>query len=551
MPVVPRVSEAMVCLVLASAPSASAKVSSPCLVSPPRLMVCMWPYFNIVKLAVLHSSCLESSGLPATSAATKHPISQLKHPLVLPPSRGQHLTAPTSTAGHSPMHCLVHLGIATLIACQPQPKRAIRGTRQQWEGWDPPPSHDAHLASREAPNDTNDDPAASPVFHEPAASDACAGISADPHVSMPQLASRVVAYPSQTCTAVAAAAVQVGDCGRFSTLPNSSEQSPASNSSQHQTFPVFVKTPKTLVIHARRTDTATDILSKIQDKEGILFDRLQFGGARIPLEKTLADLGVVRDATLHAFVDLKGGGSFFLSRAEDSGDGSPGQQSSPPRVQASPPMRTICCGTAGCTNPTPYRCGTCQLQRYCSREHQVLDGSRHEGECRAGVCNSDGSINATSHNNMQQWMPSQRPDRGWAYAEDAANPAAPLAAFTPAAPNGCDDPSHLRLEDEDGPLTRLPSPVVAAGLWRPVTHADLPFIVGRHVRLRTQPVVNGVVIDRGDDRFYRLHIGGHGWHFAGDLDVYVPHNGSDPSALVAARAEHDGCKDPASIHRVD
>ena len=524
----------MTCVVLVSASSASGKASSPCLASLPGVTVITWPFLNVVKLAVLHSSGLESSDLPVVLAATAHFTS--KRELLPDIPLGHPWAVSTSAAGHLPMYCLALLGIAALIASPGQPTltRAIRGMKQRWAAWDPPTARGAHPAGREATNDTNDIPAAHPIIHKLDAGGTSAYITAGRK------------EPTRTCANAAAASG--GAIGILSTLPDTVVQSPVSGSAQRPTYPILVKTPKTLAIHVCRTDTVTDILRKIQDREGILFDRLQLGSVRLPLEQPLADLGVVRDVTLHAFIDLKGGGS-FMSTVQDSGDGSADQHALPPRVQSTSPSQPNSCGAAACTNPTPFRCNACQLQWYCSREHQALDWSRHEAECLA-LC--DPSRNVPYRHNMPQSMSPQGRGRGWAYSEAAANPAAPPAAraltLNPAAPHGCGDPVRLRLEDEDGPLTRLPALVVEAGLWRPVTHADLPFIVGRRVRLRAQPVISGVVVNRGDDRFFRLLIGIHGWHFAGDLDVYVLRNGD---GHVAVRAEPDGCEDPTPVHEDD
>ena len=99
------------------------------------------------------------------------------------------------------------------------------------------------------------------------------------------------------------------------------------------------------------------------------------------------------------------------------------------------------------------------------------------------------------------------------------------------------------------PLELASDPVEVARLWRPVTHADLPSIIGRRVRRRDQPAVEGVVIERDNEGLFSLHVRGHGWHQVAELDLYDTEGAMVqmppvPDAGVRAPAEAGGLDGP-------
>ena len=149
----------------------------------------------------------------------------------------------------------------------------------------------------------------------------------------------------------------------------------------------------------------------------------------------------------------------------------------------------------------------------------------------------------------------------YAFRTLLAPPAAPLA---PADPRPAEEPDEFPPLDNDDPNARAvvesstptPShvspendPVATPRFWRAVTHADLPTIIGRRVRRRDEPAVEGVAIERDNKGQFLLHVGGHEWHRVADLDLYdtegaVAQMPPLPDTGVRAPAEAGGLDGP-------
>ncbi|CAG8719885.1 36050_t:CDS:1 [Racocetra persica] len=89
----------------------------------------------------------------------------------------------------------------------------------------------------------------------------------------------------------------------------------------HDSMQIFVKmyTGKSITLECNESDTINQVKKKIQDKEGILFDKQRLIFASMPLEgeKTLFHYGIIKRCTLHLVSNLNGGGSIISYLSSD------------------------------------------------------------------------------------------------------------------------------------------------------------------------------------------------------------------------------------------
>ncbi|KAI5867065.1 hypothetical protein GGS23DRAFT_593797 [Durotheca rogersii] len=71
-------------------------------------------------------------------------------------------------------------------------------------------------------------------------------------------------------------------------------------------------TGKLISLDVEPTSKIEDVKKKVEEKEGITPDqqRLIYGGKQLHDQVTMADAGIVPDATLHLVLTLRGGGGW-------------------------------------------------------------------------------------------------------------------------------------------------------------------------------------------------------------------------------------------------